>query len=232
MPPATRRPRGSATVRVDAIAPESSCDATASYVGTATIHISAADNHTGVAASAWRLDAGEWTTGTVVTTALGGSHTLQFASTDGVGNTEAARTATFTVTVRHEDTAAELTWQKAWTTQTSPVRSGGGWTYTRNAGTGACVNFTGTRIAVVSVGNSYGIARVILDGAPAGEIDYYAATAVHMRTVWTSPQLSDGPHQLRLEYTNTKNPASSGYLIAIDALDVTGQLGAGYGGPR
>ena len=157
-------------MRVDAIAPESSCDATASYVGTATIHISAADNHTGVAASAWRLDAGEWTTGTVVTTALGGSHTLQFASTDGVGNTEAARTATFTVTVRHEDTAAELTWQKAWTTQTSPVRSGGGWTYTRNAGTGACVNFTGTRIAVVSsVGNSYGIARVLLDGAPAGE---------------------------------------------------------------
>ncbi|MDR3663062.1 MAG: hypothetical protein P4L86_22195, partial [Mycobacterium sp.] len=83
----------------DTTAPTTTSDAQASYVGTATINLTAIDNvgGSGVAGTAYTVDAGAVTTGTVVTVGAVGTHTLKFWSVDNAGNKEVAQTATFDV---------------------------------------------------------------------------------------------------------------------------------------
>ena len=83
---------------VDAIAPVTTSDAKASYVGTATIALTATDAGSGVAATFYTLDAGVQTTGTAIAVSTVGTHTVTFWSADKAGNIEAATTATFTIT--------------------------------------------------------------------------------------------------------------------------------------
>lgn len=91
-----REPTKTATVLIDATPPVTTSDATPSYVGTATIHLSATDALSGVASTGFVLDGGVEVSGTVATAGLG-SHTLTFASVDGAGNAEQTQTAHFSV---------------------------------------------------------------------------------------------------------------------------------------
>jgi hypothetical protein len=86
-----------ATVRIDRTAPVTTDDHAASYSGPATIHLSAVDTMSGPDYTRYRLDSSAVSTGSVVTTSAPGAHTLQYASTDGVGNTETTRSITFTI---------------------------------------------------------------------------------------------------------------------------------------
>ena len=79
----------------DLVAPVTSCDASASYVGTATITLSPLDSGSGVARTDWTLDSVAGS-GTVVISSPG-AHTLRYWSTDRAGNVEAPKSATFTV---------------------------------------------------------------------------------------------------------------------------------------
>jgi len=92
-------PTAHCRVRIDLQAPTSSTDASGTYAGAATIGISAIDANSGVASIAYGVDATPTTPflGAITVTAPG-EHTLRFSATDGVGNVEVARTATFTVT--------------------------------------------------------------------------------------------------------------------------------------
>ncbi len=81
-----------ANVKIDNTAPVTSSDAASSYVGTATVHLTATDTNAGVAGTRFRTDNGSWTTGTVVTLTQLGSHTLDFYSVDAVGNVESTKT--------------------------------------------------------------------------------------------------------------------------------------------
>ena len=83
----------------DPIAPSTSCDATRSYIDTATITLTPSDAGSGVDRTDWTLDGTEGS-GTVVVTTAGGAHTLSYWSTDLAGNVESAHVATFTVVPR------------------------------------------------------------------------------------------------------------------------------------
>ncbi len=87
----------SAAIRVDKSPPVTSADVRTFYADAATITLSAADGGSGVASTAWRLNGAEWRAGAVAGAASLGTHTLEYRSTDAVGNRESARTATFTV---------------------------------------------------------------------------------------------------------------------------------------
>jgi photosystem II stability/assembly factor-like uncharacterized protein/putative cell wall-binding protein len=85
-------------VKIDLTAPHTSSDASASYLGTATVHLTPSDALSDVAQTAWWLDGGAQQTGQLVQVTKGGDHTLRFRSVDFAGNVEDTHTATFTVT--------------------------------------------------------------------------------------------------------------------------------------
>jgi hypothetical protein len=86
----------SATARIDKTAPETTDDHVASYVGTATVKLTASDALSGVASTRYALD-GIAGTGTSVTTTATGAHSLAYSSADVAGNREGTHTVTFDV---------------------------------------------------------------------------------------------------------------------------------------
>jgi hypothetical protein len=85
----------------DNIAPSTTSDAVASYVGTATIHLTGTDNvgGSGVASTFYRLDGGTQTAGTTIVATGLGSHSLEFWSVDVATNAETPHhTVNFAVT--------------------------------------------------------------------------------------------------------------------------------------
>ena len=83
----------------DITAPTTTSDATAHYVATAAIHLTAADNAggSGVAHTYYTLDGASQVEGLVVNNSTVGDHVLEFWSVDNAGNVEAHHTANFTV---------------------------------------------------------------------------------------------------------------------------------------
>ena len=86
----------------------------------------------------------------------------------------------------------------------------------------ATFTFTGTSVSWIGYrGPDTGIARVFLDGNVISDsFDTYAANAPQ-KTLFTLSGLAAGTHTLAIEVTGSKNPASLGVSIVIDAFDVT-----------
>jgi len=126
--------------------------------------------------------------------------------------------------VRYEETAPEIDWTGSWLSAASASRSGGAWMYTNADGSKATVRFTGTKVdLIVSVAPTYGIAKVTLDGK-VHMVDLYSPSFINRLNVWSSGKLVNAEHLLTIEWTGTKNAASSGTGIGIDALDINGAL--------
>ncbi len=89
----------------------------------------------------------------------------------------------------------------------------------------ATFTFTGTSVRWIGYrGPGAGIARVILDGTVvADSLDLFIPAPAEgpQETVFTSPVLAAGSHTLTIEVTGSKNPASLGAFIVVDAFDVT-----------
>lgn len=82
--------------------------------------------------------------------------------------------------------------------------------------------FTGTGVSLYGIKRpSYGIGAVSIDGGGETQLDLFAGTSVGNQLLWTSPTLASGTHTLKFHATGTKNPASSGYHLGIDRVDVT-----------
>ncbi len=82
----------------DTIAPVTTSNAVASYVGTAAITLTATDAGSGVAHTFYALDGGAQAEGTSLTANTVGVHNVVFFSVDVAGNTEVSQTATFEIT--------------------------------------------------------------------------------------------------------------------------------------
>ena len=63
---------------------------------------------------------------------------------------------------------------------------------------------------------------VSVDGGTETVVDDYSPTRNASGVVWTSPVLASGAHTLRIRVTGNRNPAGSGYNVAVDSVDVTG----------
>ena len=87
----------------------------------------------------------------------------------------------------------------------------------------ATFTFTGTSVSWIGYrGPQTGIARVILDGnVVADGFDTYAPTEMPQTTLFTLPGLAAGSHTLTIQVTGSKNSASAGTAIVVDAFDVT-----------
>jgi chitodextrinase len=83
--------------------------------------------------------------------------------------------------------------------------------------------FTGTSVSWIGFrGPQTGVARVILDGNVVEDsLDTYSSTEAPQSIVFTMSGLAAGSHTLTIQATGSKNPASGGTSIVVDAFDVT-----------
>ncbi|KAF0208226.1 MAG: hypothetical protein FD171_1062 [Actinobacteria bacterium] len=86
-----------AAVKIDNAAPSTTDSHLGSYTASATITLTATDPLSGVAATQYQLDGGAVTSGTSVKTAVQGTHSLKYWSTDAAGNVETSHTVGFWV---------------------------------------------------------------------------------------------------------------------------------------
>jgi hypothetical protein len=123
----------------------------------------------------------------------------------------------------YEDTDPLMKWTGAWTLSSYSKASGGTYHLTQVMGASVLIKFKGTSISLVVFKQpEMGIAKVTLDGT-VYLVDLYSPD-YQSKTVWTSPTLAYGTHQLRVEESGNKNPAASWPFITVDAVDVQGTL--------
>ncbi len=128
-------------------------------------------------------------------------------------------------TTRTEEVSPLIAYGGAWTANINTARSAGAWVYTDSAGAAAHVNFSGTYLSLVgSKAPNYGIAKITVDGGTPVFADYYASSYKHQQKIWSISGLADGAHTVAIEWSGTKNAASTGTAIGVDALDVAGSL--------
>lgn len=90
-------------------------------------------------------------------------------------------------------------------------------------GADAVVNFTGTGIAWIGkIGPNFGIAAYSIDGGIPVVFDAYNDNVVAQNNNVVISGLASGSHSLKIEVTQSKNPASSDFYQVIDAFNITG----------
>ncbi len=143
-------------------------------------------------------------------------------------NANKSVTATFAAesggTVRYEENHAYLTYAGTWTTSSGSSLSGLMYKYAKYSGSKVTARFTGSDVSyIASVGNTWGRAKVTLDGVVT-YVDLYSARTLYQKAVYTRTGLGSGVHTLVIEYTGTRNVLSYGNNVNLDALDITGTL--------
>ena len=92
---------------------------------------------------------------------------------------------------------------------------------TSQANEAMTVSFRGSGVSWIGYrGPDAGIAQVSIDGGAPVTVDLYATSATYQPIVWTLTGMADAPHTLKIQATGTKNAASSGARVVVDALDI------------
>jgi hypothetical protein len=151
--------------------------------------------------------------------AIGNSYRFRLRAVDGAGNTGAyTATATARLAQAQEDNAAVVS-AGGWKRVTQTGASGGYVKKSTNTGATATYSFTGSGVAFVStLAAGRGIAAIWLDGVKVTTVDLYAATTQPARLVWASGLLTNTAHTLQVRVTGSKNAASGGVRIDVDAF--------------
>ena len=189
----------------DITAPVTKTDALASYAGTATVTLTAADI-SGVRATFYRVDSGPAQPGTKVEIAPPASgsapHDIVFWSVDNEGNTEVEQTVAFTV-LPAPDTLAPVTSSDATSTYFGPA----GISLTATDGVGSGVNHTYYRIddQVMQEGTWVEVA------APA------SGTASHHIDFWSTDAAGniEDAEKSRVDFTVSPSLTGTAYLSFI-----------------
>jgi photosystem II stability/assembly factor-like uncharacterized protein len=117
-----------------------------------------------------------------------------------------------------------------------PIQFDGDWSRTSGArysastqtiaskpGAAAVLNFIGREIRWFGErGPEAGHATVSIDGSVVAQVDLYSPDADAQSTIFSVSDLDKGPHQIRIEVLQGKNPSSTGHRVAVDGFDVAG----------
>ena len=135
------------------------------------------------------------------------------AGGSGTGNT----TSDFT---RVEQTDRAVVHRGDWGTVSRTFFSGGSATLAAASGACATLTFTGTKARWIGFKDSYaGIVNVYVDGVLQTQIDTYAFASQPNVVLYTTPTLAQDTHTLTIEATGTRNAASGGNWVWVDAFE-------------
>jgi len=208
----------------------------ATVIGTISVTASASDN-SGVVGVQFELDGAalgaedttapyqvSWDT----TTTSNGSHTLTAVARDAVGLRHTSSPIEVTVAngpppaTRFEESDLATAYTGGWVHRVDARPFSGGTAAISPKTDGrATFTFTGTSVTWIGFrGPQTGIALVFLDGSLVAQVDTYAPTEEVKAVIYTAEGLEYGRHELWIEVTGLKNPASSDSIVLADAFDV------------
>jgi len=128
----------------------------------------------------------------------------------------------FDVLPRFEQDNPSVTYGGAWyRSSDSPSFSGGNAVLSMDQGATATFIFTGTAVRWFGTSDEWsGIARVFLDGTLQAIVDGYASPSQSQAVLYAANGLPAGGHTLVIEVTGTRNSASNGSWVWVDAFDL------------
>jgi len=95
----------------------------------------------------------------------------------------------------------------------------------RSKGAWTSATFNGTAAAIVArVGPDKGQMRVYIDNKSISTVSLCTTTPASGVVVWRKTGLKAGRHVVKVVVLGTKDPASKGFAVDIDAIDVSGKL--------
>jgi hypothetical protein len=149
-----------------------------------------------------------------------GANKVKIVAKDADRNT---KRKSWSFTVSSGCNAGCITYTGEWTRQTLSTASGGSTEYATDSGAKAELSFAGSNVGWLSnKGPDRGKAEVWIDGVKAATVDLYSSSAQPRKMVFTKNWDSADSHTLEIRATGTKNAASSGTRIDVDAFVVLG----------
>jgi bacillopeptidase F len=141
----------------------------------------------------------------------------------GTKNTASSGTAVafdgFTVDTTTTQEFANTIDYNTWQGNLPTFASGGQDRQSAKAGASATFSFTGTSVDWITVtGKGWGQAQVSIDGIDRGVVDLYAPTKATWQTPRSYSGLAAGSHTITITVLGSKNAASTGYKVVIDAF--------------
>ncbi len=129
-----------------------------------------------------------------------------------------------TAGVRFNETSKAVTLGGCWVRCANPTYFLSSYQYSRWSGARYEASFTGTKVAWVGPKvNTYGKAKVYIDGVYEATVDCFAPTGETgwRYRIWESETLARGAHTIAIVPTGTGNAAALNTVVVVDALDVT-----------
>jgi hypothetical protein len=148
------------------------------------------------------------------------TYRFRVRATDTLSNVS-AWTTTATMSLKLvEETATGWTFTGTWKVAKLAGASAGALKYATTSTAGAKRSVTGKSVAIVAaVGPDRGKARISVDGVAVATVDLYAATA-KLGQVVSVANLTSGAHTVEVKVLGTRNVASTGTRVDLDALVV------------
>ena len=121
---------------------------------------------------------------------------------------------------KYENTSSAVSLLGPWSTITSSQDSGGSHSSLGSRRYAELTFNTSALRWITRTNTASGIADVYIDGVKKGSVDLYSATTKYQQVVYEVSGLSETDHTVRVIRTGTKNAASAGRNITLDAFDI------------
>jgi hypothetical protein len=152
----------------------------------------------------------------------GTTYAFRMRATDGAGNVSAWVNGPGVRALTYQESSSTIAYAPAgaWTTSAQADAYGGSLRSTSARSATASFTFTGSQFALVApVDVNKGRAAILVDGVQVSVVDLYSATPAARRIVFNMGGLSTTtPHTVQVRALGTKNVASSGTQVSIDAF--------------
>jgi hypothetical protein len=127
--------------------------------------------------------------------------------------------------ILYEETNQKLVFAGTWKANNTTAHSGGSAKYAYKSGASLTVYFDGTSLDLIGMtSRSSGKARVTLDGDAGVLVDLYTARTAYQATLYSTGELADGQHSVKIEWTGLKNSLARDTKVYVDAVEVDGSL--------